>query len=254
MLLTEIDLSLWGIASLSGVAFVAGYIDAVAGGGGMIQALGILMAGVPPLITLATNKMVSLFGTATAVVKYTQAKAVNWRLVMACLLPCLIAAGVGSTTVMYFSDAIIAWMIILCVPVAMAVLFFKQARHHDRQTESPSRARAIALLTPIAFYDGLIGPGTGTYMAIAGNKGLHMRLLRATGLAKPLNLATNIGSAVVYILAGKVLWLLAIPMAMANIAGAYLGSHSAIRYGDGFIKKVMLVVLSLMLIVNLIKL
>ncbi|PID42799.1 MAG: hypothetical protein CSA52_00875 [Gammaproteobacteria bacterium] len=254
MLFTEMDFSLWGMALLVVMAFIAGFIDAIAGGGGMIQTLALLMVGVPPVTTLATNKLVSICGTSMAVVKYARAEAINWHLVVACLLPCLIAAGIGSKTVMFFSDTVISWMIVLCVPVALAVLFFKHTEYQDGQGESPSRGKAAALLTPIAFYDGLIGPGTGTYMAIAGNKGLHMRLLRATGLAKPLNLATNAGSAVVYISAGKVLWMLAIPMAGANIAGAWLGSHSAIHYGDSFIKKVMLVMLGVMLIVNLVKL
>ncbi len=91
-------------------------------------------------------------------------------------------------------------------------------------------------------------------MAIAGNKWLGMSFLRATGLAKPLNLSTNIASAVVYMFAGKVIWLIAIPMAIASICGAYLGSHSAIKRGDSFIKKLMLAMLLVMLIVNLLKL
>lgn len=253
MVLNELDLSVWSVILLVGMAFIAGYIDAVAGGGGMIQALALLMAGVAPIQTLATNKIVSISGTATAVAKYAHAKAINWYLATACLIPCLLAAGIGSKTVMFFSDKVITWLIILCIPVALSVMFFKQAKPQAEQGESRARGKAIALLTPIAFYDGLIGPGTGTYMAIASNKGLNMRFLRATGLAKPLNLATNLGSAIVYIFAGKVLWALAIPMALASIAGAYLGSHSAIRYGDTFIKTVMLVMLSVMLLVNLIK-
>ncbi|PID65405.1 MAG: hypothetical protein CR975_07250 [Gammaproteobacteria bacterium] len=253
MLLTEIDLSFWSILLLIGMAFFAGYIDAIAGGGGMIQTLALLMVGIPAIQTLATNKIVSISGTTTAVIKYAYAKVINWYLTIACLIPCLIAAGIGAKTVMFFSDSVITLLIIGCIPIAFAVMLFKHSQYQQQYNESKARGKAIALLTPIAFYDGLLGPGTGTYMAIAANKGLNMRFLRATGLAKPLNLATNAGSAIIYIFAGKVLWALAIPMAIASIAGAYLGSHSAIRYGDGFIKMVMLVMLSVMLVVNLIK-
>ncbi len=234
-------------------AFAAGYIDAVAGGGGMIQTLALLMVGIPPVQTLATNKIVSLSGTMTAVAKYAKARSVNWYLVFACLIPCMAAAAVGSWTIMFFSDEVIVWIIIICIPVAFSVMFIKQ-RQQTSSGESTSRVRAIALMTPIAFYDGLVGPGTGTYMAIAGNKGLHMNFLRATGLAKPLNLSTNIGSAIVYAFKGQVLWGIAIPMAAASILGAYLGSHSAIKYGDDFIKKVMLIMLVVMLIANIVKL
>lgn len=246
------DLSLWVIALLILSAFVAGYVDAIAGGGGMIQTLVLLMAGVPPIHTLATNKMVSLSGTLTAVAKYAHSNAINWHLVKACLFPCIIASAIGSQLVMLLSDTVITWLIILCIPVALSVMFIRHAKHDNK--ESTQRGKAIALLSPIAFYDGLIGPGTGTYMAIIGNKGLNLSFLRATGLAKPLNLATNFGSAVVYLYAGQILWMLAIPLAIASIAGAYLGSHSAIRYGDGFIKRVMLVMLLLMLLVNIVKL
>ncbi len=255
MLLTDVatlDMSLWVIFFLITMAFTAGYIDAVAGGGGMIQTLALLMVGVPAIQTLATNKIVSVSGTTTAVIKYAVAKVIHWRLVLACAIPCLIAASIGSKTVMFFSDKMITLMIISCIPIALFVMFFKHKTH--QQEESQSRGKAIALLTPIAFYDGLLGPGTGTYMAIAANKGLNLGFLRATGLAKPLNLATNIGSAIVYITAGKVLWAVALPMAIASVLGAYLGSHSAIRYGDNFIKMVMLIMLAVMLIVNLIKL
>ncbi|MBS9778014.1 MAG: TSUP family transporter [Gammaproteobacteria bacterium] len=233
-------------------AFVAGYIDSVAGGGGMIQTLALLMAGVSPVQTLATNKIVSVSGTITAVTKYAKARAINWRLTFICIIPCVIAAAIGSKIVMYFSDSIIRWMIIFCIPVALSVIFIKSSKVQSK-SESTSAPKAVALMTPIAFYDGLIGPGTGTYMAIAGTKGLNMSFLRATGLAKPLNLSTNIGSALVYLISGKILWILAVPMALASVCGAYWGSHSAIKHGDAFIKKVMLIMLVAMLIVNLVR-
>lgn len=243
----------WVFFLLIVAGFIAGYIDAIAGGGGMIQAMALLMAGVPPVATLATNKVVSMCGTITAVAKYARGKAINWRLASACVLPCLLASALGSELVMMLPEALTNWLIILCIPVALVVLFIRR-EINSSATENISRGKAIALLTPIGFYDGLLGPGTGTYMTIAANKGLNMTFLRATGLAKPLNLATNLGAAVVFILAGQVLWTIAVPMSIASILGAYIGSHSAIARGDGFIKKVMLAMLVVMLLVNLGKL
>lgn len=255
VLITEFSSSipLWVIALLVFAGFAAGFLDAIAGGGGMVQTLALLMAGVPPVATLATNKIVSLSGTVTAVAKYAKEKVINWHLALACILPCMLVSALGSRLVMYLNDTLITWLIILCIPVALVVAF---VRHTDnaQKAESGSRAKAAALLSPIAFYDGLIGPGTGTYMAIAANKGLNMSFLRATALAKPLNLATNVGSAVVYIWAAKVWWIIAVPMAVANVLGAYLGSHFAIKHGDGFIKKIMLGMLIAMLVVNVAKL
>lgn len=252
-LVTNIDFPLWILLLLILSGFIAGYIDAIAGGGGMIQALALLMAGVPPINTLATNKVVSVSGTMAAVIKYAQGRVINWHLAIACLIPCILAAALGSKLVMYLNDTLVIWLIILCIPIAFSVMFIRHKKH-QQSMESTSRGRAIALLSPIAFYDGLIGPGTGTYMAITANKGLGMSFLRATGLAKPLNLATNAGSVIVYLWAGKILWLIAIPMAVASILGAYIGSHSAIARGDSFIKKVMLAMLTVMLLINIIKL
>ncbi len=200
-----------------------------------------------------------MLGTLTAVLKYARSGAINWYLVGACLLPCVIASSFGSHCVMYLSDNLITWMIILCIPFALVIAFVPKRKQQNSATcttaeESTNRLKAIALISPIGFYDGLIGPGTGTYMALTANKGLGMGFLRATGFAKPLNLATNVGSAIVFILSGKVLWLLVVLMAFANILGAYLGSHSAIKNGDGFIKKIMLIMLCVMLVVNVVKL
>lgn len=244
------DVSLGIFLLLIIAGFVAGYIDAIAGGGGMIQAMALLMAGIPPVATLATNKVVSICGTITAVMKYAHGKAINWRLAAACLLPCLLASALGSELVMKLPEKLTGWLIILCIPIALAVLFIRRApqAHH---TENPSRRKAIALLTPIGLYDGLLGPGTGTYMAIAANKGLNMGFLRATGLAKPLNLATNAGAAIMFIFAGQVLWVIALPMGVASVLGAYLGSHNAMARGDSFIKKIMLAMLVVMLLINL---
>lgn len=246
------EIELWVVALLVVAGFVAGFVDAIAGGGGMVQTLSLLLAGLPPVTTLATNKVVSMMGTATAVSKFAKEKVVNWYLVSACIIPCLIASAIGSRSVMLLNDFVINLLIIICIPIALIVGFVPSEDKGD-QPESRSRPAAIAALSPLAFYDGLIGPGTGTYMAIAANRILNVSFLRATAIAKPLNLATNVGSAVVYIAAGKVLWLVAVPMAVANMAGAYLGSHYAIKHGDGFIKKVMLLMLAAMLVVNLIK-
>ncbi len=233
-----VDFSIWTLLLLVLAAFFAGYIDAIAGGGGMIQALALLLGGIPPHATLATNKVVSLTGTLTAVIKYARGRAIPWKLVGACLIPCLLVSALGSKIVIHIDAKTVTWLLLICIPIALIVALLP--RKNSVTHESSNWKKAILAISPIAFYDGLVGPGTGTYMA-----------LRATGFTKPLNLATNVGSAVVFISAGKVLWLLALPMIVANVSGAYFGSHSAIKHGDGFIQKVMLVMLTAMLITNI---
>ncbi len=244
-----VDFSIWTLLLLVLAAFFAGYIDAIAGGGGMIQALALLLGGIPPHATLATNKVVSLTGTLTAVIKYAKGRAIPWKLVGACLIPCLLVSALGSKIVIHIDAKTVTWLLLICIPIALIVALLP--RKNSVTNESSNWKKAVLAISPIAFYDGLVGPGTGTYMALMANKALGMRFLRATGFTKPLNLATNVGSAVVFISAGKVLWLLALPMIVANVSGAYFGSHSAIKHGDGFIQKVMLVMLTAMLITNI---
>ena len=246
------ELSHYWLLLLVLVAFVAGYVDAIAGGGGMILIPALLFAGIPAVSAMAVNKIVAIAGTSLAVVKYALAKQVDWRLVYWSLLPCLIASFLGGKMALSLSDELLSWMILLCIPVA---LYFVLSTHKSKSDNPDTKiTKAGFILSPIGFYDGLLGPGTGTYMTIAMRRFLSMDYLRATATTKPLNLATNIGAAVAFLLAGKVLWVLAVPMLIANAAGAWVGSHFAVKNGDVFIRKMLLIVLVVMLLANVIKL
>lgn len=246
------ELSHYWLLLLVLVAFVAGYVDAIAGGGGMILIPALLFAGIPAVSAMAVNKIVAIAGTFLAVIKYAVAKQVNWRLVLWSLLPCLIASFLGGKLALSLSDELLSWMILLCIPIALYfVLSTRKAKSDNSETKI---TKAGLILSPIGFYDGLLGPGTGTYMTIAMRHFLSMDYLRATATTKPLNLATNIGAAIAFLLAGKVLWALAVPMLLANAAGAWVGSHFAVKNGDVFIRKMLLIVLVVMLVANVIKL
>ena len=122
----------------------------------------------------------------------------------------------------------------------------------SKKTELNNKKIVLAT-APIGFYDGLLGPGTGTYMMISMKKFLHLDYLISTASTKPLNFATNLGSAIAFIFAGKVLWGVAIVLGVANVAGSYVGSHFAIKGGEEFIKKVLIFVLVFMLFANILK-
>ncbi len=232
--------------------FIAGYIDSIAGGGGMIQVPVLLYSGIPPVFVLATNKMASLFGTLMATIKYFLSKKISMKIVSIAIIPCLIASYIGSKLVMYIPDEIIKWAILVAIPIA---LFFLLKKSKDIKEEDTKLTNKNIVLTtaPIGFYDGILGPGTGTYMTIAMKKFLHIDYIIATASTKPLNLATNVGSAIAFVMAGKVLWMIAIPMAIANMLGSYVGSHFAIKGGEVFIKRVLIFVLIFMLLANIIK-
>ncbi len=232
--------------------FIAGYIDSIAGGGGMIQVPVLLYSGIPPVFVLATNKVAGLFGTLMAAIKYATSKKISWKIVFIAIIPCLIASYIGSSLVMFVNDKIIQWAILLSIPLALFFLLKKSTKKQNNSIKL-SKKNIILSTAPIGFYDGLLGPGTGTYMTICLKKFLKLDYIIATASTKPLNMATNIGSALAFLFAGKILWMLAIPMAIANIFGSYIGSHYAIKGGEAFIKKVLIIVLVFMLLANIIK-
>jgi len=232
--------------------FAAGYIDSIAGGGGMLQVPVLLYSGIPPVFVLATNKTAGVFGALMATFKYASKKKTNWRIVSIAIIPCLFASYIGSKLVMYISDEIIKWAILVSIPIAMLILF-KKSKAIKKENTKISKTNIILSTAPVGFYDGLLGPGTGTYLAISMKKFLHLDFLASTASTKPLNFATNTGSFFAFLFAGKILWIVAIPMALANILGSYIGSHYAIKGGENFIKKVLVFVLILMLLANIIK-
>ncbi len=246
------EISLYWVIVFIVAGFIAGYIDSIAGGGGMIQVPVLLFSGISPIYVLASNKIASVFGVLMATIKYALSKKISWKVVRIAIIPCLLASYIGSILVMYLSDEVIKWAILIAIPIAMIFLFKKSKKIQEEQIKL-NKKNIIISTAPIGFYDGLLGPGTGTYMTISMKKFLRLDYLVSTASTKPLNFATNVGSAIAFIMAGKVLWLVAIPMGLANVAGSYVGSHYAIKGGEAFIKKVLIFVLIFMLIANIIK-
>ncbi|MEH6456615.1 MAG: TSUP family transporter [Cocleimonas sp.] len=246
-----LEFSIYWIIALAFVGFCAGYIDAVAGGGGMLNLPALLFAGVPPVSALAVSKMSAIAGTVLAVIKYTLSKKVHWQTVFIAAIPCLVASYLGGKLALTISATVLAWAILICIPIALFVVL-RDSNDSD-EAEVVDVPKTLMAITPIGFYDGILGPGTGTYMTIAVRKILKFDLLKATATIKPLNLLSNIGAGIAFILAGKVIWSIAIPMLVASSVGGWLGSHSAIKGGEVFIRRLLIVVLTIMLIANLYK-
>ncbi len=248
---TILEFGIYWVIGLAFVGFCAGYIDAVAGGGGMLNLPALLFAGVPPVSALAVSKMSAIAGTVLAVVKYTLSRKVHWKTVTVAALPCLLASYLGGKAALLLSASVLAWAILACIPIALMIVLRDPVESDD--TEIVDTPKTLMAITPIGFYDGILGPGTGTYMTIAVKKILKFNLLKATATIKPLNLLSNIGAAIAFILAGKVIWAIAIPMVIASSLGGWLGGHSAIKGGDAFIRRLLIVVLVTMLLANLYK-
>lgn len=245
-----INLSLGALLFLMAAAFFAGFIDSMAGGGGLISIPAALLAGLPPQLSLGTNKFMSSFGTVISFITYSRNNAVIWRIAGIGLAFSLAGSVAGSKTALYCSDEILGKILIFLLPLA-ALLTFAPIRRFQRDI-APSRT-ALYLLTPlictlVGFYDGFFGPGTGSFLILALHLALGMNLIKAAGTAKAFNLASNVSSLVVFLLSGKVFFMAAIPMAAANIAGNALGARLAIKRGPALIRKALLFSLALLFV------
>lgn len=221
----------------------AGFIDAIAGGGGLISLPALLAAGLPPQTALGTNKMQSTWGTLMAVRKYARAGLVSWSQVRAAALVTFGFACLGTWTVTQVSNEVLKKVVPwLLLAVAVYVLLSPGlGRTTARARLSPA---LFALLAGgvIGFYDGFFGPGTGTFWALACVSLLGLELTRATAFTKVANLASNFASLFVFVASDRVNYPIAAAMIAGQLIGGRLGAHMAIKHGAGFIRLVFILV------------
>jgi uncharacterized membrane protein YfcA len=242
------------IALLLLAALAAGWVDAVTGGGGMLQLPALLIA-LPqqsPVQALGTNKVSSIFGTSAAAATYLRKVRLDLRTALPMAVAAFVGAAAGAATasvipVAAFRPIIvgllaIVWLWTLLTPAMGAV---EQLRFAGKR-----RHYVIAVIAGLAigFYDGILGPGTGSFLLIVLVAGLGYSFLQASATAKIVNLGTNAAALIVFGFTGSVLWLLGVSMAVANVAGAVIGARTAVRRGSGFVRIVFLVVVGLLIL------
>ncbi len=237
----------WGTLILVVVAaFGAGWIDAVVGGGGLLQLPALLLIpGIAPVQALATNKLASVFGTATSSVTYYRRARPDIRTAVPMAVIALAGSFGGAAVATVLPSAAFKPIIVVALlAVALFTAFRPQlgAATRLRFRGHKHHVMAGAAGLGIGFYDGMIGPGTGTFLVIALVALLGYDFLQASAKAKIVNFATNAGALLLFIPHGSVLWLLGGVLAVANVAGSYLGSRMAISRGSTFIRVVFLVV------------
>jgi len=237
-LFTEL-LSAYGpavLAMLFALSLAAGFIDSIAGGGGLLLVPGFLLAGLSPQLALGQEKAVSTFGTLAAIHQFARSKQVQWKLV-ACGVPfALLGAYIGAKAVLWLPMETVAKVIIFMLPLGIALTFAPKRQQRDTAVATPALWLLAMVCLLIGFYDGFFGPGTGSLLILAFHYLLGQSLVEASASSKLFNLASNIGALVAFVVAGKVLWLLAMPLLLANIAGNYLGSRLALRGGDRVVR------------------
>jgi uncharacterized membrane protein YfcA len=243
--------TLWPMLLIA--AACAGFVDAVAGGGGLIQ-VPALFAGLPqeaPATLLGTNKVASIFGTLNAARRYAREVTMPWLVVVPAALAAFAFSFAGAAVAAWLPREVMRPLVLgLLVAVAVYTWFKPDFGREARDSRVPQeQVRWVALLAGavLGFYDGIFGPGAGSFMIFAFVRLFGMDFLHASASAKIVNAATNAGAILLFAPHGHVLWLLGFGMAICNIAGAQLGSRMAIRHGSGFVRTVFLVMTSLLI-------
>jgi uncharacterized membrane protein YfcA len=232
--------------SLAALVFLAGFVDAIAGGGGLITLPAYLAHGLSPLLLLGTNKLSSSMGTAVAAARFL--KETRSDAYFLCVIAVLAAGGafLGARAISLVPPEFIRYLLIVLLPPVAILL---AARHsfglQDTSSRLPegsllARSGGIALAT--SFYDGMLGPGTGTFMALALARFCGYDLLRATALAKFLNLVSNLAALAAFLWLGRVDLRLGLAMGIAGMAGNYAGSHVALKRGAWVIRPMLFTV------------
>ncbi len=224
-------------------AFAAGFIDSIAGGGGLITVPALLIAGLPPVEALGTNKVQSIFGSGSAVLSYAQAGHVDPRRQIGSAVLSFAGAFLGALLATVLPTEILRTMLpVLLIAIALYFAFRRGIGDSDRASKISPTLFAMALVPAIGFYDGVFGPGTGSFFMLAFVVLAGYGILKATAHTKLLNFASNAGGLACFALFGAVAWKTGIAMGVAQFIGARIGSRLAMKNGARLIKPLLVLV------------
>ena len=244
------DLNITAFLIVCPLVFLAGLIDSIAGGGGLISLPAYLMAGVPPQFALGTNKLSSIAGTAIASIRYYKNKYVDIILCLPSIAAALAGSALGSFLALFSDERILKWILLVVIPITAFYVF--RNKNPDNNPGQLSRAKTIFLSVVISFfiggYDGFSGPGTGTFLILLYNGVAKINSRKAAGNAKLVNFSSNLSALILFFVNGRVLIPLGLCAAMFNMLGAYIGSGLVIQKGAKIIRYAILTVLTLIYI------
>ncbi|WP_019674856.1 sulfite exporter TauE/SafE family protein [Arsukibacterium perlucidum] len=227
---------------LCAVAFIAGYIDAIAGGGGLLTVPALLTAGLPPHLVLGTNKLAATFGSLTASLTYYRKRLFNPRYWRRSLGYTAVGALLGTLVVDQLSTALLEKLLPILILLAAIYTLFNRIQPDDRLQLPPENSKLywqqrLQGLT-LGFYDGVAGPGAGAFWMVSSMALYKINLLLTSGVARTMNFISNGFSLIAFMALGHVNYVLGIAMGLCLMLGALLGAHSAIRFGSKFIRPV----------------
>jgi len=231
--------------------FIAGFIDSIAGGGGLISLPAFYAVGLPPHLAIGTNKFANCWGTLSATIQYLRGGFVKKSIIPVSVVMALIGAFFGARIVLYMSEGAVRAVMLVLIPVIAVITVLKKDFLSPKEpVEAPKHEQLLtaACALVIGLYDGFFGPGTGTFLMLAFMGIIKLDAVTACGNTKVVNLCSNLMAVAVFTLGGKVFYALAIPCAISSIAGNMVGSRLTMKNGAKISRPVMLVVVGLLLI------
>ena len=243
-------LSIWALVFLWFFVFLAGFVDSAAGGGGLTSLPAYLFVGLPPHTAIGCNKFSSACGTTLSAARFFKNGAVDWQVAAISAVCSFVASYLGIRIALMINQETLKTVLVIVLPIVAVLLLFKRNFGAENQSADIPKKKAFILAAcaglVIGFYDGLIGPGTGTIAIIVFSAGMKYDLKTASGNAKVMNLASNYASLIAVITGNKVIYSIAIPAAVFGIIGNYIGAGFAIKKGTVFIKPLMICVIVLL--------
>lgn len=235
---------------------LAGFVDAIAGGGGLLSLPAYLMTGMPVHAAIATNKLSSCMGTALATFRFAAKGFIRLKEALPCAGAALLGSALGAQLVMFVSEEPLRWILLIVVPLTALYIVRPKSLHESGKPYSIHKTLTYAVLLSfgIGAYDGFYGPGTGTFLMLGFVALVHMNINQSAGLAKVVNLATNCAALVVFLLHGQVWIVLGVVAGCCNVIGAWIGVNCFTGKGIAIVKPLMLVVLVIFFIKTLIDL
>lgn len=242
------DINLITFLIVCPLVFLAGGIDSIAGGGGLISLPAYLIAGIPPHYALGTNKLSSCIGTFASTARYIKNKSVNYRIGAVSVILALAGSFLGANLALMVSESVIKNLLLFVLPFTAFFVLKNKKTDDNRAPLSDKLTFLIACMASfvIAVYDGFYGPGTGTFLILCYTVFARMDIKTASGNTKIVNLSSNIAAVITFLLHGKVIFLLGLTAAIFSIAGHYIGSGLVLKKGYKIVKPVMLLVLALL--------
>ncbi|WP_448563351.1 TSUP family transporter [Thalassotalea ganghwensis] len=231
------------------VAVFAGLLDTLAGGGGLISIPALMLSGVPPLAALGTNKLQGSVGTATASYMMFRRQRVSWSGVKYLMLSAFIGAVVGTICLQFINTDVLSFVIPVVLLFIAVYFLLSPMPALTEQTPKLSNKKYQNIVVPcIGFYDGMFGPGTGSFFALSGVSCRGQDLITSTATAKPLNFSTNIASLIVFLMAGHIVWVIGLLMMLGQMLGAWLGAHCLFKINPVYLRGIVVFTCCSMLI------